>query len=98
MADEFDCSICLEEDGECVVAVQLPCSHVFCEACMHKWRKHSNTCPLCRKPCAREESVVLVDMLQRRRKIVEPQEASAVQATKVTKVTKATEVIDLTDS
>lgn len=41
------CTICLDniEDEK-----KLKCGHSFCKNCILKWKKESNTCPICRKP------------------------------------------------
>lgn len=43
-----ECPICLEAIRK---PVELPCSHVFCEHCIRKWKETRRcvTCPLCRK-------------------------------------------------
>jgi hypothetical protein len=43
-----ECSICLTvvNDGEDTIL--LPCGHMFHDACVTKWLKIHNTCPLCR--------------------------------------------------
>ncbi|DAC80288.1 TPA_asm: oncoid [Bos-associated insect adintovirus] len=46
MEHDIICSICLEIF---ILPVVLNCSHVFCNYCVCKWRKSSNTCPLCRQ-------------------------------------------------
>lgn len=39
------CPICFE----CMHhAEKTPCSHVFCTACLQKWRSKHATCPICR--------------------------------------------------
>ena len=43
--DELNCSICQELF---VTAVNLPCSHSFCEMCLVQWFKTNKTCPVCR--------------------------------------------------
>ena len=41
------CPICMEDSDKNII---LPCSHVFCSACIKKWLlKNANTCPNCRK-------------------------------------------------
>jgi hypothetical protein len=46
---ETKCSICLEEltcgDSVC----ELPCKHIFHDACLGKWLEREATCPVCRK-------------------------------------------------
>ncbi|KAF2214919.1 hypothetical protein CERZMDRAFT_82810 [Cercospora zeae-maydis SCOH1-5] len=41
-----ECAICLERPKK---PVQLPCSHIYCNLCIRKWFKRSNTCPLDRR-------------------------------------------------
>ena len=41
------CAICLE-DGE--LNAKLECGHLFDEACLTEWLKHSLDCPCCRRP------------------------------------------------
>lgn len=44
------CSICLMDFDEGVGVHLLPCSHIYHEKCLGEWRKHAQTCPLCRAP------------------------------------------------
>ena len=39
----------------------LNCGHTFCQHCIGKWRKISNTCPSCRKGIKSENRVYLLD-------------------------------------
>ncbi|XP_058070960.1 E3 ubiquitin-protein ligase MBR1-like [Magnolia sinica] len=43
-----NCRICLDEFGEGMEVKRMPCSHVFHGACITRWLKQSNMCPLCR--------------------------------------------------
>ena len=43
-----ECSICLTEVNEGEDTILLPCGHMFHDACVTKWLKIHNTCPLCR--------------------------------------------------
>ena len=43
-----ECSICLTEVNEGENTILLPCGHMFHDACVTKWLKIHNTCPLCR--------------------------------------------------
>mmetsp|Transcript_104573 Transcript_104573/g.294685 ORF Transcript_104573/g.294685 Transcript_104573/m.294685 type:complete len:127 (-) Transcript_104573:16-396(-) len=40
------CAICLEDFGEQVEVVVLPCKHVFHTGCMDEWLMKSSRCPL----------------------------------------------------
>lgn len=42
------CPICFES-LETKRIIQLPCEHVFCYYCIHRWSNTSNTCPICRR-------------------------------------------------
>lgn len=44
-----DCVICFKTMKD--NSVQLPCGHVHCLSCIHRWFKTNRTCPLCRAPC-----------------------------------------------
>ena len=44
------CSICYEEIHE---KKKLYCGHVFCAACISKWKSESASCPYCRQPLSR---------------------------------------------
>ena len=49
VTEELDeCPICL---GNSVASVKLPCQHVFCHECIHKWAQQNSNpeCPLCRQ-------------------------------------------------
>lgn len=44
-----DCSVCLAGFGGEAVVDQLPCGHVFHQACLETWLRYERaTCPLCR--------------------------------------------------
>ena len=49
MADEENCSICLEVFKDKVT--HAPCGHNFCKSCIKRWYRTSGhkTCPLCRQ-------------------------------------------------
>ncbi|KAJ4985926.1 hypothetical protein SVAN01_08615 [Stagonosporopsis vannaccii] len=54
--DKPVCCICLQPFGSTTLTqggseapTQLPCGHVFGEACMASWARVNNSCPLCRK-------------------------------------------------
>lgn len=42
------CSICLETTESLGDYGSLSCSHVFHKACLNRWAKNNNTCPICR--------------------------------------------------
>lgn len=54
-ADKAKCSICFDVIERREIATlhdetdKRVCTHVYCNACIKKWSKKSNTCPLCRK-------------------------------------------------
>ena len=43
--DTLTCSICLEDDSNCV----LSCRHQFHENCIKAWFSKNKSCPLCRR-------------------------------------------------
>lgn len=43
---EITCSVCLDEKLK--MTIKLACKHIFCFKCIHKIKKSSNKCPLCR--------------------------------------------------
>ncbi len=43
-----DCPICLGEFSIQNNIVKLPCNHVFDKACVSKWFKTKDECPICR--------------------------------------------------
>ena len=45
--EQKNCSICLEDFSEGDKIIYLPCFHYYHSACIEKWTKSSNTCPLC---------------------------------------------------
>jgi len=50
------CAVCLQEMIAEEMAVKLPCSHHFHQACVTEWFKKQHTCPCCRSPLPRKES------------------------------------------
>ncbi|KAL9148482.1 hypothetical protein ABFS82_12G044100 [Erythranthe guttata] len=54
MAEMSCCSVCLEDlsgggdEGEEVLLLSMPCSHIFHGDCIKKWLRTSHYCPLCR--------------------------------------------------
>jgi hypothetical protein len=46
---ETKCSICLEEFTRGESVCELPCKHIFHDACVREWLKREATCPVCRK-------------------------------------------------
>lgn len=48
-SSEKDCIVCQELFAVGATLVQLPCGHLYHEACLLKWLKLSNTCPYCRR-------------------------------------------------
>ena len=49
MSSVEECSICYDPLGESL-ATHLPCGHVFCSECVHRWAKEAQGCPQCRTP------------------------------------------------
>lgn len=48
------CPICLASMGNTLlgeIVTELPCKHVFHKACLARWFKDNNTCPLCKLVC-----------------------------------------------
>ncbi|KAK4720414.1 hypothetical protein R3W88_010647 [Solanum pinnatisectum] len=43
-----ECSVCLDELGEEIDVLRMPCSHMFHAECITKWFENSHYCPLCR--------------------------------------------------
>ena len=45
------CSICLDNINinDVLSNTTLPCEHVFHDACLRKWTRFQNNCPLCRE-------------------------------------------------
>jgi hypothetical protein len=62
---ETKCSICLEEFTRGESVCELPCKHIFHDACVREWLKREPTCPVCRKEVAprheRREQQHMVD-------------------------------------
>ena len=43
------CAICMDDNSkQPIPKVTTPCNHTFHKACLDKWNKRSNTCPMCR--------------------------------------------------
>lgn len=45
----ISCSICYDVVLPTSVLSHLNCGHIFHENCLNEWKKHSKTCPQCRK-------------------------------------------------
>ena len=46
---ETECAICLEQfKGIDIIKAFCKCEHIFHKACLKKWLKRSNLCPLCK--------------------------------------------------
>ena len=46
---ETECAICLEQfKGIDIIKSFYKCEHIFHKACLKKWLKRSNLCPLCK--------------------------------------------------
>jgi hypothetical protein len=43
-----DCTVCLETMTYGTMVCELPCAHLFCKGCAHKWLLQHRTCPVCR--------------------------------------------------
>ncbi|KAG0050739.1 hypothetical protein BGZ83_004486 [Gryganskiella cystojenkinii] len=48
LADKTECSVCKEEFTKEDTLLNLPCKHIFHDACIKPWLKVSGTCPTCR--------------------------------------------------
>ncbi|GJJ73403.1 E3 ubiquitin-protein ligase RNF115/126 [Entomortierella parvispora] len=48
LADKTECSVCKDEFTKEDTLLQLPCKHIFHDACIKPWLKVSGTCPTCR--------------------------------------------------
>ncbi|ESO09990.1 hypothetical protein HELRODRAFT_72756 [Helobdella robusta] len=44
-----ECSICIEKFNVKTFVCELKCKHAFHIACITKWSKNKETCPLCRE-------------------------------------------------
>lgn len=45
-----DCGICLEQMDSGQPVVKLSCGHIYHGDCINRWRRTSDTCPVCREP------------------------------------------------
>lgn len=45
---KLDCAVCKDWMAEGTFAIELDCSHTFCEDCILPWLKQRNSCPVCR--------------------------------------------------
>ncbi|KAJ9460935.1 putative E3 ubiquitin-protein ligase RHC1A [Diplonema papillatum] len=43
------CSICQDAFSVGEAAMQLPCGHIYCTACITEWLSRRRTCPMCRE-------------------------------------------------
>ena len=43
-----ECYICLQTFKKTKTIRQLPCEHMFCEACLKPWLKKNSVCPICK--------------------------------------------------
>lgn len=50
LRDDNQCPICLDIMTPGSQGIVLNCNHVFHEECLNRWRRNSNTCPVCRAP------------------------------------------------
>ena len=50
----LECAICMVAFADKLgkQASMLPCEHAFCEACVGRWLRTHNSCPMCRKRLA----------------------------------------------
>ena len=46
--ETVECSICMNDYVEGEVLSELPCGHLFHQACVNRWLPIKETCPLCR--------------------------------------------------
>jgi hypothetical protein len=46
--EEFECSVCMECPSRDDIAIINGCTHRFCVACIERWSKRNNSCPLCK--------------------------------------------------
>ncbi|XP_021902538.1 E3 ubiquitin-protein ligase synoviolin B-like [Carica papaya] len=44
-----DCTVCLDQLSGAKELIDMPCHHVFHEACILRWLETKNSCPLCRQ-------------------------------------------------
>jgi hypothetical protein len=54
---ETKCSICLEQFAKGEKVCELPCKHIFHDACVRKWLQQKASCPVCRMPLAPKPSL-----------------------------------------
>ena len=63
LESELTCSICSEYF---IQAVNLNCSHTFCEQCIEEWKRTNNeeaVCPICRHPIENQNRELVLDNL-----------------------------------
>ena len=46
--DTAACTVCYEDYAVGDRVSKLPCSHMFCIACVRQWLRRNGTCPVCR--------------------------------------------------
>ncbi|PRQ36204.1 putative transcription factor C2H2 family [Rosa chinensis] len=49
------CSICMDEFDKGVIAIRLPCLHIFHGNCIFRWLETDHKCPLCRNPMPHDD-------------------------------------------
>nr|XP_011462499.1 PREDICTED: uncharacterized protein LOC105350992 [Fragaria vesca subsp. vesca] len=50
------CGICMEEFDKGVMAIRLPCFHIFHGNCIFRWLQKDHKCPLCRHPMPHDDA------------------------------------------